>query len=82
MFRKISFIILLLFIFFATSALAGQVRVKGHYRKDGTYVQPHYRTSPDRNKQNNWSTQGNTNPYTGKAGTKNPYKTPKSKKYF
>jgi hypothetical protein len=48
------------------------VHVSGHTTKNGTYVQPHYRTAPDHTKLNNWSTKGNTNPYTGKVGTKNP----------
>lgn len=46
---------------------------RGYMRKDGTYVQPHYQTAPDRNPYNNYSTQGNTNPYTGQAGTRDPY---------
>jgi hypothetical protein len=45
------------------------VHVKGYTKKDGTYVAPHYRSAPDGNKSNNWSTKGNVNPYTGKAGT-------------
>ena len=49
------------------------VFVNGYYRNDGTYVQPHYRSNPDGNILNNWSTQGNVNPYTGKTGTVNPY---------
>jgi hypothetical protein len=48
----------------------GSVHVKGYYRKDGTYVQPHYRSAPDGNFNNNWITKGNVNPYTGEAGTK------------
>src|SRR5687768_7099862 len=46
-----------------------QVRVRGYTRKDGTYVAPHYRSSPDGNFSNNYSTKGNVNPYTGKPGT-------------
>jgi len=34
------------------------------------YVQPHYRSSPNNTKSDNWSTYGNVNPYTGKVGTK------------
>ena len=45
------------------------VRVRGYYRKDGTYVRPHYRSNPDGNLLNNWSTTGNINPYTGNRGT-------------
>lgn len=50
-----------------------QVRVRGYTRKDGTYVQPHYRSSPNSSRLDNWSTRGNVNPYTGQAGTQNPY---------
>ena len=45
------------------------VHVRGYVRKDGTYVAPHYRSAPDGNFQNNWSTKGNVNPYTGEDGT-------------
>jgi len=47
--------------------------VQGYYRKDGTYVQGYHRTTPDNNPYNNYSTRGNVNPYTGQAGTVNPY---------
>lgn len=63
--------VFLLFIH-VNGALAKQVRVKGYYRSNGTYVQPSYRTAPDRNPYNNWSTKGNVNPYTGQPGYKNP----------
>ena len=58
----------------ASPAFAEPVRVKGHIRKDGTYVQPHVRTSPDSRTTNNWGSQPNVNPYTGKSGTVDPYK--------
>lgn len=41
------------------------VKVNGYFRKDGTYVKPHYRSNPDGNPYNNYSFPGNTNPYTG-----------------
>jgi hypothetical protein len=50
--------------------------VRGHTRQDGTYVQPHHRTAPDNSRFNNYSTQGNVNPYTGQMGTVNPYSQP------
>jgi hypothetical protein len=46
------------------------VHVRGYFRKDGTYVAPHYRSSPDSSVLNNWSTKGNINPYTGEVGSK------------
>ena len=49
---------------------AANVSVKGYTRADGTYVAPHVRSSPNGTASDNWSTKGNVNPYTGKAGTK------------
>jgi len=54
------------------SASAGYVQ--GHYRNNGTYVNGYHRTDSDGDKFNNYSTQGNHNPYNGKAGTVNPYR--------
>ena len=51
-------------------AATAAVHVKGYTRKDGTYVAPHYRSSPDHSLSNNYSTKGNINPYTGKEGTR------------
>lgn len=47
-----------------------QVHVRGYVRSNGTYVQPHFRSTPDGNFWNNWSTKGNINPYTGRPGTR------------
>ena len=66
----------MLIIFAAGSAFARDTYVKGYYRSNGTYVQPHYRTSPDNSLLNNYSTKGNVNPYTGRKGTVNPYGSP------
>jgi hypothetical protein len=55
----------------ATLAQAvGSHHVDGYFRKNGTYVPPHYTTNPDGTRENNWSHQGNVNPYTGKEGNK------------
>ena len=54
----------------ASTATSADVAVKGYYRKNGTYVQPHYRSDPNGTKADNWSTFGNINPHTGKIGTK------------
>lgn len=55
---------------FASLGFAGDTYVKGYTKKDGTYVQGHYRSSSNGTTSDNWSTKGNTNPYTGKKGTK------------
>jgi hypothetical protein len=49
----------------------GGVRVRGHFRSNGTYVQPHYRSNADHSFWNNWSTAGNVNPHTGNIGDRN-----------
>jgi hypothetical protein len=67
--KKIALTLLSLLLTFACIA---QVSVRGYYRKNGTYVQPHMRSSPDGNPYNNYSYPGNTNPYTGKVATGNP----------
>lgn len=46
--------------------------VNGYTRSNGTYVEPYHRTAPDSNPYNNYSTQGNVNPYTGQMGHKTP----------
>lgn len=50
----------------------GSVKVRGYYTKRGTYVAPYHRTKANSTKLDNYSTKGNINPYTGKAGTKSP----------
>jgi hypothetical protein len=49
------------------------VDVDGYYRSNGTYVNPHYRSAPNNTTLDNYSTKGNYNPYTGAAGTRDPY---------
>lgn len=65
---------------FATVAIADQT-VKGHYRGDGTYVQPYHRSSPDSSPTNNYDFKGNTNPHTGQEGTDLYRSNPKSPYY-
>lgn len=45
-----------------------QHNVSGFTRKDGTYVAPHHRSNRDGERNNNWTTEGNENPHTGKDG--------------
>lgn len=63
---------LLVLISFLTVSLAEAGRVRGYYKQNGTYVQPHYRTNPDRNPYNNYSFPGNYNPNTGRTTPGNP----------
>ena len=52
----------------------GSHPVKGHVKKDGTYVQPHHATNPNSTQKDNYSSKPNVNPYTGKEGTKEAQK--------
>lgn len=58
---------LVLIVVFTVTSVFADVYVKGYTKKNGTYVAPHYRSSPDSSPYNNWSYPGNTNPYTGKT---------------
>ena len=53
-----------------TGAKSSHEHVGGYTKKDGTVVKAHDRSTKDDTSANNWSTKGNTNPETGKAGTK------------
>lgn len=63
----------------AAAMAGGSHAVKGYVKKDGTYVAPSHATNPNSTKLDNYSTKGNVNPYTGKEGTKEPYKLPPAK---
>ena len=58
---------------FLAKVVSAQVYVPGYQKKDGTFVQPHFRSQADGNTSNNWSNKGNVNPYTGEWGTKGEY---------
>ena len=46
------------------------VHVRGHVTRSGSFVAPHFRTAPNSTQRDNWSSKGNRNPFTGKAGSK------------
>lgn len=58
----------------ASPAIAKTVVVKPHVTKQGTYKPTSYRTSPNSTKIDNYSSKPNSNPYTGKKGTVDPFK--------
>ncbi len=71
--KKLLLLLMFSLLVGATFSMAvADTYVRGYYRKDGTYVRPHYRSSPDSSYNNNWSVKPNVNPYTGKSGTRNP----------
>jgi len=52
------------------SKSTSDVHVHGYTKKNGTIVQPYYRSHENGTQKDNFSTKGNVNPYTGKVGTK------------
>ena len=66
-----------LFVLFLLGGMAvaqRPVHVRSTTTRRGEYRQSHVRTSPNHTRSDNYSTKGNTNPYTGKSGTKKAYK--------
>jgi hypothetical protein len=48
----------------------GDHYTRGYVRRDGSYVGGYHATNPNGTRNDNYSTRGNINPYTGKWGTK------------
>lgn len=60
-------------VMLSTAAVAGaqgRTHVGGYTRSNGTYVQPHDRTTRDATRNDNWTTRGNVNPDNGRIGTR------------
>ena len=53
-------------------AVVADTSVNGYFRSDGTFVSPYTRSSPNGTNTDNYSTLGNSNPYTGSSGTRAP----------
>ena len=66
-----SFLAILIFTFFLSINVKAQdVYVKGYYTKNGTYVEPYYRTAPNNTNWDNYSTKPNSDPYNNNKGYK------------
>jgi hypothetical protein len=72
--RRLLVFLLAASIAWAAPRHSGNVHVRSTVTRQGTYRQSHVRTAPDHTRIDNYSTRGNTNPYTSKKGTKSPYK--------
>lgn len=64
--KKLIFFILII----SVPIFAKDVYVNGYYNKSGKYVEQHYRSGSNYSKSDNWTTNGNVNPYTKEKGTK------------
>ena len=62
----------------ACAPALAQTTVNPYIRSDGTYVPGHVRSAPNGNPYDNYGTKGNSNPWTGQAGTVNPQPSPYS----
>lgn len=84
--KAIIVVALAVLVVFAFASIASAATyVKGYYKSNGTYVAPYYRSSSDSNFWNNYSSYGNTNPYTGSIGNKWPSyysSTPSYRSYY
>ncbi len=58
----------------SATAVEARVSVRGYTTRRGTYVQPHYRSNPNRSRYDNWSSRGNYNPYTGRKGYRSSWR--------
>ena len=57
----------LIAIALAGPASASDTYVNGYFKSDGTYVQPHHRTTPNNSTYDNYNSPGGYNPWTGKT---------------
>lgn len=62
----------LLFVSILSYGQTGTAWVNGYYKSDGTYISGYYKTISDNTNHNNWSTNGNYNPYSSQAGYRAP----------
>ena len=53
-----------------TGSKKSSSHVASYYKKDGTHVTAHHRTTKDSSFNNNYSSKPNHNPHTGKTGTR------------
>ena len=67
--RAIKSLMLIFIAVFFSSAYA-DTWVDGYIKRDGTYVPGHYRSSPNSTNWDNYSSQGNANPYSGEKGSR------------
>ena len=55
-------------LFFLALSANADTYVNGYFKKDGTYVEGHFKTTPQDTNWGAYSTDGNNNPYTGTDG--------------
>ena len=63
---------LFLFLLLLSGVSFSDDYVNGYYKKDGTFVQGYFKSSPNQTNLDNYSTRGNVNPYNGSEGYRAP----------
>ena len=71
--------IILIIVFFLSKGIISQnnpnhTYQKGYIKKDGKYVDGHYKTKKNKTETDNFISKPNVNPYNGKKGYKKPKK--------
>ena len=74
-------ILVLIGMLLCITAAFADTHVNGYYKRDGTYVNGYTRSSPDSTNWNNYSTQGNSNPYTRNEGRRARDYSPEAQSY-
>jgi hypothetical protein len=64
------FIVLGLLALLQTTGAFADSYVNGYIKRDGTYVPGYFRSDPNGTNLDNYSTQGNVNPYNGSPGSR------------
>lgn len=54
--------------YLGTGSNSQDTYVRGYTKKNGTHVNGYWRTKPNETQKDNYSTEGNINPHTGKKG--------------
>lgn len=62
--------LLSIILLMVATSVAADKYVSPHFRNDGSYVGGHIRSNPNTFRFDNYSSKGNTNPYTGERGYK------------
>jgi len=77
-----NFLFVLAFLFISVLTYSqSQTYVSGYFKSDGTYVQGHYRQTPNSTNHDNWSTKQQSNPYTGQSGSRAQDYSPNANNY-
>ncbi|MBA4319939.1 MAG: hypothetical protein C0412_16185 [Flavobacterium sp.] len=65
------YLVILLILFICSVSFSQKVRYqRGYTKSSGKYVQPHFKSQSNKTNWDNYSTKQNSNPYTGKKGSK------------